>query len=261
MFKVALAQTAHPVDGDVIKMVASHCEKAASQGAKLIVFPESLMTRYEEEHHAFQKAAEALDGAFCTAMNRLARRYGVWIIYTVNELNPQSEKPFNTAVLVDDAGAVKSVYRKVHLFDSATTTESERMSKGEKLSAVVEAPFGRLGIGICYDLRFPEFARRLALQGADILIYPAAWVSGENKVLQWKTLLAARAVENCAYAIGISRCDEGYCGNSAVFSPQGVEVASCANDEELLICEIDLSENKRAREAIPVLSNRRDDLY
>jgi len=259
-FTLALAQCTHPADGKVEALVEGYASQAAAHSADLLVFPESLMTRYEEELESFAAAAQPLDGEYCTALNSIAARHGLWMVYTVNELNPNG-RPFNTAVAVDAQGTMQSVYRKIHLFDSATTTESSRMSAGSDAPRVVETPFGKLGVGICYDLRFPEFARSLALQGCELLVYPAAWVAGELKVEQWRTLLAARAVENEVFVAGLSRCDEGYIGCSAVFDPLGRCVAQAGSEEELLTCTIDTSVRDDARTRIPVFDHRKPELY
>ena len=257
---VAVAQCCHPADGDVVGMVEEYCRRAAGRGADLLVFPESLMTRYEAELGAFLAAAEPLGGAFSTAVDALSARYGLWMVYTMNELNPAGN-PFNTAVVVDGQGRKAGVYRKVHLFDTDFTRESDRMSAGDALFEPVDAPFGKLGLGICYDLRFPEVARFAALRGADIMVYPAAWVSGEGKARQWLTLLAARAIEGEMFVVGACRSDEGYGGCSCVVSPTGEVVAEAGPDEELLVAEIDMSDLGDVRRRMPVLQHRKAELY
>ena len=258
--RIALAQTEHPKDMDVIKLVNEWSKQACDAGADLVVFPESLMTRYEEEQNDFLQAAQSIDGPFCTAINECALHNNMWIYYTAN-IASEGALPLNTAILVTDEGKVANVYHKVHLFDSDTTTESSRMSAGSELPHCVDTPVGRLGWGICYDLRFPELTRTQALDGAQVIIFSAAWVDGPEKVHQWKTLLAARAIENGIYAIGVSRCDEGYIGSSCAFDPYGAEIASAGTTPELLVVDIDLDLVEKAQTAIPSLKNRRADLY
>ena len=206
---IGLAQTKHPEDGDVIALVERFAAEARSRRVDVLVFPESLMSRYEKEAEAFVREAEPADGAFSTALDAIAARYGLWMVYTLNERNPQGN-PFNTAIIVDSTGTKRGIYRKIHLFDTDFTHESDRMSAGSALFEPIDTPFGKIGLAICYDLRFPEQARAAALAGCDILIYPAAWVSGNTKAEQWHTLLAARAIENEMFVVGVSRADEGY---------------------------------------------------
>jgi len=257
---IALAQTCHPADGNVLALVEDNLVRASDAGVQLVVFPESLMSRYEAERGDFLAASEPLDGPFATAVNALAARYGVWVVYTVNELNPDG-LPFNTAVVTDSAGVMRGFYRKVHLFDSATTCESERMAAGDKLFVPIDTPFGKLGLAICYDLRFPEVTRAAALQGCDLFVYPAAWVDGEGKRIQWRALLRARAIENELFVAGVCRADQGYVGSSCVFAPNGDELACAGTDPELLVVRLDPEAIARQRAAIPVFDHRRPSLY
>ena len=158
---IGLAQTKHPEDGDVIALVERFAAEARSRGVDMLVFPESLMSRYEKEAEAFVREAEPVDGAFATALDRVAARYGLWMVYTLNERNPK-DNPFNTAIIVDSTGTKRGIYRKIHLFDTDFTHESDRMSAGRALFDPIDTPFGKIGLAICYDLRFPEQARAAA---------------------------------------------------------------------------------------------------
>lgn len=259
-FMVGIAQTCHPDDGDVISLVDRFAEDAQAKGVDLLVFPESLMSRYEAELGDFLAESQLIDGQFAMAVNAIAAKHRLWIVYTMNELNP-SGKPFNTAIAVDAKGVVRGVYRKVHLFDSATTTESERMAASDTLFEPIHTPFGKLGMAICYDLRFPEVARTAALAGCDIMVYPSAWVDGIGKAAQWETLLSARAIENEMFVVGACRADKGYIGHSLVIAPDGVVLAKGGEGEELLIAQLDSQRLDRMRTAIPVFSHRRPDVY
>lgn len=268
MFRLGLAQYGHPADGDVIAMADEVMAKACAAGVNLIVFPESFMTPFEMNPVEFAEAAQPVDGEFCQAMNALAARHGIWTVYTMNEANSEGGAPFNTAIVVDDAGVVRGSYRKVHLFDTDFVRESDKISHGSRLFDPIQTPFAKLGVGICYDLRFPEPARAAALAGCDLLVYPSAWVDGPSKVFQWKTLLAARAIENEMFVAGVSRPDRAfgsqkrdYAGHSCVFGPMGEEVAAAGGADQLLVADIDLSAIERTRAAMPVLEHRRTELY
>lgn len=270
-FTLGLAQCCHPADGDVLGMVDRWMARAVDAGVDLLAFPESLMTPYELSPDAFADAAEPIDGPFCTGVAQLACKHSLWCVFTMNEKNTtgaQAMPPFNTAIVVDNDGKRKAVYRKVHLFDTDFTRESDKVTPGDELFAPLETPFCTLGLGICYDVRFPELARHAALAGCDVLLLPAAWVDGPRKVNQWRTLLAARAIENELFVAGLSRCDRAfgeakrdYAGHSCVFNPLGDMIAAAELDEELLVAEINLDEIASARAAMPVLNHLRTDLY
>ena len=269
MFRLGLAQCCHPADGDVIGMADAWMRRAKEHGVDVLVFPESLMTPYELDARAFARAAEPLDGSFCAQMDALAASRGLWVSYTVNERGLEDGAlPFNTVVVVDAEGKRRSAYRKVHLFDTDFTRESDKVCAGNALPEVLETPFGRICVAICYDLRFPELARAAAIDGCDVLVYSSAWVDGPRKVEQWRTLLRARAVENEVFVAGLSRCDRefgtakrDYAGHSCVFDPLGDEMAAAGLEEALVIADIDVSAIAQARAAMPVLDHRRSDLY
>lgn len=267
-FKLGLAQCCHPDDGDVLAMADAWAARAKAAGVDVLAFPESLMTPFDASVEEFAEAAQPIDGPFCLGMDAIAAKHGLWIVYTANERRGEG-RPFNTAIVVDAAGRKQAVYRKVHLFDTDFVKESDKVAAGGEFMRPVETPFGRIGVAICYDLRFPEQARAAALAGADLLVYPSAWVDGPRKVDQWRTLLAARAIENELFVAGLSRCDRAfgdakrdYAGHSVVFGPLGEVVAEAAHAaEELLVADIDLTAVARARAAMPVLDHRREDVY
>lgn len=281
-FILGLAQCTHPADGNVVGMARFWFEAAAASKVDLLVFPEAFMGPYDEERGCYRADPEPLDGPFAHAIDALAAEFGIWIVYTLNELNPSGGRPFNTAVVTDSAGAQRGAYRKVHLFDAQGYRESDRLSAGSELFAPIETPFGKLGLAICYDLRFPEVARAAALAGCQVMLYPAAWVSGPKKALQWETLLEARAIENSMFVAGVTRTDRGYIGNSCIFGPDGALLADGepafgselpksmqpdefdernAATEMLVMAQIDLTRIDEVRTATPSLAHRRPDVY
>ena len=260
-FILGIAQTCHPVDGDVVALVRAYARKAKAAGAQLLVFPESLMSVYEKEREAFVNESQPVDGPFPAAMNAIAREEGLWLVYTMNERADNGGLPFNTAIITDDMGTVRGIYRKTHLFDTDFTQESSRMQASDALFQPIDTPFGRLGLAICYDLRFPEVARVEALDGCQVMIYPAAWADGKVKAHQWRTLLAARAIENGMFVVGVSRADAGYIGQSCVVDPRGTIIAQAGPDEQLLTCTIDTDLIAQVRAINPTLDHRRPALY
>ena len=260
-FELGLAQTTHPLDGDVIAMVRRYAQQARMYGVDLLVFPESLMTPFNKDPEDYRAVAEAVGGPYTTAINAIAAEYGVWMIYTMLESSEENQQPFNTALVVDDHGIIRGTYRKVHLFDTEQITESDRVAAGSELFQPLETPFGTIGLGICYDLRFPEMARIAARQGCELMIYTSAWLDGPHKVEHWRTLLQARAIENEFYVAGLSRCDPGYVGQSCIVDPWGNIIEEGGRIMELIIATIDTDEIASAREAMPILAHVRNDVY
>ena len=261
MYKIALAQMPHPADGNVVAAARQQAQDAANAGAQLLVFPECLMTPFEKTPEDFAASAQPLEGPFAQAMRQMAREFGLWVVFTMNEENSKGGAPYNTAVVVDDQGRLVNRYRKTHLYIAHGLDESQKMSFGKELFPPVETPFCTLGLGICYDLRFPETARVAALAGADLLVFPTAWVKGPHKLNHWRTLLAARASENELFVAGCCRPDSTYVGHSLVADPLGNIIAEAGEGSELLVVEIDRDQVVSARDAMPCLEHRRPTLY
>ena len=262
-FRLALVQCKHP-QGDTVdatvELVEVWSKWAKADGANIVAFPESLMTRYEKGRGQFLAEAQSLGGTYCSVINAMAKKLDLWIVYTVNEFNPAGN-PYNTVVVTGNDGRMHGFYRKVHLFDTDFTRESDRMSAGRQLFQPIDTPFCKLGLSICYDLRFPEVARFAAMHGCQLLINPAAWVAGPVKAEQWRTLIAARAIENEMFVAGVSRCDEGYIGNSCICDPFGNTVAQADASEQIVFANIDVAQIDEVRSKIPVFRHRRPECY
>lgn len=265
MFKLALAQMAHPANGNVTDAVRIWALQAKRAGAQLVVFPECLMTPFEKTPEEFAASAQPLHGTFTRAMSSIAQEAGLWIIFTLNEKNPSGGAPYNTAVVIDANGTLRGSYRKTHLYAAHGIDEGQKMSAGFPLFAPIETPFCTLGVGICHDLRFPEVARAAALAGCNVLIFPAAWVGGSHKIQHWNTLLSARAIENELFVAGCCRPDRNCIGHSRVIGPLGEVLAEAGDDlgqeSQLIVADIDIDQVKRVRDAMPILQHRRPELY
>lgn len=266
-FTLVLAQSGYPQDGDVLAQIEGFATKAEAAGAALLAFPEALMSPRELTASELHTLAETLDGPFMQEVGRIAARHRLWMVGTMSEVNPAGGPPLNTAFVVDDAGALRGSYQKCHLYDAHGVRESERMTAGSQLDVVVPTPFCTLGLAICYDLRFPEAARALALAGADLLLYPAAWYDGPHKLSHWETLLKARAIENELFVAGICHAGERFVGESLVYGPLGELVAqgpgtdAPSKGEGLVIARVNTSAVASARDAMPVFDHRRPELY
>ena len=165
-------------------------------------------------------------------------------------------------IILNDLGELVSDYKKTHLFNAYKWKESMNTLKGDCLFTPIKTPVGVIGLGICYDLRFPELARYEALSGTQVMLYPAAWVKGEGKFMQWETLLRARAIENEMYVLGCCHYSkEHYMGRSTGFAPDGTRLYLGEEKEELLYAQIDKEQIQNIRTANPVFENRRKDLY
>lgn len=228
--------------------LARVCAQATGTHLDLLVFPENFSTE-----------PEPIDGPLARHMCDVARQLGTWIVYAGRETNPKGALPYNTAVVIDKSGAVRASYQKCHLYDAHAERESERMAPGCALFDPVSAPFGSLGIGICYDLRFPEVARHAATRGCTLMVYPAAWHDGPCKLEHWKTLLTARAIENEFFVAGVCLSGERYVNESYVIDPLGRIRAQ--GSDALVVCTFDTAEVARTRSAMPVLEHRRPSIY
>ena len=225
---------------------------------ELVALPEMWCCPYNNA--AFVQYAEPQGGETWRLLRDTARACGVWLVAgSVPERD--GDAIYNTCYVFDPQGTQQAKHRKVHLFDAGPHRESGRMSAGDVIFRPIDTPFGKLGIAICYDLRFPELARRQAIEGAEILVYPAAWVDGAGKKRQWETLLAARAIENELFVVGVCRADDGYIGSSLVAAPDGSLLVEGSGDEGLYTCELDTESLEPLRENMPIFGHRRPDIY
>jgi predicted amidohydrolase len=162
--------------------------------------------------------------------------------------------PYNTVVV---RGAAHLDYRKIHLYDSFGYRESDVLAAGPIEPATFTLDGTTVGLMTCYDLRFPELARRLVDAGAEVILVPAAWVAGPRKVDHWTTLLRARAIENTAYVVGVGQPAPRYTGHSLVVGPLGDVLAEGGDGAEILTVRLDLAAVAEARRTNPSLANRR----
>ncbi len=221
----------------------------------LLVLPEAAARDFGEPGSALGPYAEPLDGPFATALARVAEDRGTAVLGGMFEASEDPDRPFNTLVLAGAGGTAS--YRKIHLYDSFGQRESDIVTPGP-LTPVV-ATIGELPVGLmtCYDLRFPELARALSAQGAEVLVLPAAWVAGPGKVDQWRTLVRARAIENLCWVVAAAQPGPRYCGHSMVVGPTGDVVAEAGEGEELLHAVLDRDAVADSRHRNTSLTNRR----
>jgi predicted amidohydrolase len=243
-------------------------ERAAAHGARLVATPEN--TNYLGPHGEKVRRAEPLDGPTVGRFRELAARLGIHLLLgSFNErADGDAARCHNTSVLLGPDGALLATYRKIHLFDVAvpggvTFRESETVVPGEA-PVVADTSLGRLGLSICYDLRFGELYRRLAADGATLLTVPSAFTLATGKD-HWHPLLRARAIETQCWLIAPAQVgshdDEGLkesYGHAAIVDPWGVVAADAgAAGPGVALAEIDPGRVEAVRRAIPVADHRR----
>jgi deaminated glutathione amidase len=238
---------------------------AAADGAELVALPEkwNLLGPGEE----LLAGAEPLDGPSLAAARGWARELGVHLLAgSVSERT--GERAFNTSVLIGPDGEDLAVYRKIHLFDVDAGGVAYRESEHEQPGAeLVSAPVGDLVVGltICYDLRFPELYRILALRGAELLAVPSAFTSATGRD-HWEVLLRARAIEDQAFVlapnqVGTAPPQYDSWGHSAIVDPWGRLLAVGGDGEGFVAADLDRAELERVLESLPALAHRRPGAY
>jgi len=207
-----------------------------------------------------QKVAESIPNALTHELSKKAKEYAVYIIGG-SFFEKRDEGNFNTSLLFDRNGDIIGSYSKVHLFDALGIKESDTTTGGKDIP-IFQLDFGTIGITICYDLRFPELYRTLALKGVDIIFVPSAFLSTTG---HWETLVRAVAVQNLLHVVAVNAIGEYegifFEGKSMIVDPWGVSLATAPKREGVVYAEIDLDSQKDLRRELPVLNNRRPDLY
>lgn len=266
MLKAACIQlNAGPDIAANLKDAASLVRDAAGQGAQFIATPENTC-------HIRMPATEKLKSSpveekhpALPLFSELAKQTGAWLLLGSVSVKISDDKIANRSYLFNDKGAIAATYDKIHLFDvdldgGETYRESATVKPGEK-AITVDAPFGRIGMTICYDVRFPSLYRTLAQAGAGILTVPAAFTVPTGKA-HWETLLRARAIENGAFVIAPAQCGthdggRGTYGHSLIISPWGDVLADGGDTPGIIMADLDLGAVDKARRSIPSLQHDR----
>ena len=268
---IALVQMKSSEDKEEnLKLSLNFIKEASKKNADLICFPEFQMAFSPGNQSAKQlvKLSESVNGGnFVFTLCSAAKRNKINVIATIYEryINNSNAKyknrVFDTAVMINNKGIIRSVYRKVHLYDALGFKESVKMMAGDTIEKPVKTSSGNLGLMICYDVRFPEISRILTVEGANILVVPSAWVHGIMKEEHWQTMLKARAIENGSYVIAPDQVGNIFSGRSMVVDPFGISLLDMGNREGMEVIEIDKSRIQKIRESLPLLKNRRTDVY
>ena len=267
-----------------LRSAAALVEAAAGAGARLIALPETWL--YKGRSAGIRASAEAADGPGNAALAQLAARFGVYVLAgSVYEPAGADGRVYNSSALFGPDGGLLAVYRKIHLFDvvagETVYRESEDVCAGDEVVTVsIDAGAARshhgetapsatapvtLGLSICYDLRFPELYRSLALMGAQVLCVPSAFTALTGAA-HWEVLLRARAVENGCFVVAPGQVGEhlpgrACFGHSMIVDPWGEVLAELPDGVGYCLAEIDLGRVAAVRAQIPSLQNRRPDVY
>jgi omega-amidase len=231
-------------------------EEAERRGSHLLILPELWSTGYDLEHGATH--ATPTDAGMFAQIGRLARKHHLHILGSC--LAQQADGIANTLVWHGRDGRILGEYSKLHLF--RLMDEDQYLVAGQQ-PVLVKSEWGLAGLTICYDLRFPELFRRYAVAGAQMAFVPAEWP--HPRLAHWQTLLRARAIENQFFVIACNRVgtskNSSFFGHSCIINPWGETVIEAGEQEILLTAEIDLAEVAAARQRIPILSDRRPEVY
>lgn len=203
--------------------------------------------------------AEPLDGPFITLLREQTVRTGVAVVAGTTLPGADPAHAVNAVVAVSGEGELAGVYRKVHLYDAFGHRESDRLEAGpaDAPPLTMDVAGMRVGVLTCYDLRFPESARRVVDAGADVLVVPAAWAAGPLKAMHWRTLAIARAIENTAVVIAVGQAGTGVTGRSLVAGPDGQVGLELGAEPELRTVDLDPAALAEVRERNPSLAHRR----
>ncbi|MBI2762166.1 MAG: carbon-nitrogen hydrolase family protein [Chloroflexi bacterium] len=246
-----------------VTRAAELTESAARGGARLIALPEYLQYRGPDD--GFRASARPIPGPFTAPFADIARAHACWVLVgSLAETAPDPGRPYNTSTLIGPDGEIAARYRKIHLFDvdvddGPKDLESARVTGGETL-VIANVDGAPLGMTVCYDLRFPELYRTLALEGAEILAVPSNFTERTGRD-HWEVLLRARAIENGAWVIAPAQIGgppgrPAY-GHSMVIDPWGIVVAQAPDREVIVHAVIDTDRVAAVRRQIPALANRR----
>ena len=246
-----------------LKKILNYILKAAQNKATLVAFPEFMMfyTAASQTPKKLASLAETINGNFVTTIANTAKENQIQVIGSFYEKSTKKDRVYDTSFIIDKSGKVISTYRKIHLYDALGFRESDKMTSGSKIAKPVTTSIGKVGMMICYDLRFPEMSRSLAAAGSEILVVPSAWVKGYMKEEHCLTINKTRAIENGCYVIAPDQVGNIYCGRSIVVDPYGKILLDMKKKQGIGYVNIELKKIKQIRKMLPLLKHRRTDVY
>ncbi len=262
--KVAIVQFKASTNKETnLKKIINFISKASKNKAKLVAFPEFMMfyTSSSQSPKQLAELAETINGNFVSEIAKSAKENRIQVVGSFYEKSAKKDRVYDTSFVIDKTGKVISTYRKIHLYDALGFRESDKMKSGSKISKPVKTSVGKVGMMICYDLRFPEMSRSLAAAGSEVLVAPSAWVKGHMKEEHWLTINKTRAIENGCYVVAPDQVGNIYCGRSVIVDPYGKILVDMKKKQGIAYADIDLKKIKQIRKVLPLLKNRRTDIY
>jgi predicted amidohydrolase len=263
-FRVALAQVSAAERKEVnLRRGVELIRSASDGGADLIVLPEQFMAYVPIEAPAsrYVGLAEEVNGEFISRLASEARKRRVHVVAGILEKSERRDRVYNTVVMIGPDGTIVSTHRKLQLFDAFGYKESSRFEPAPALEGAFKTRLGKMGMMTCYELRFPEMARILALQGAKVIVVPTAWLAGRMKEDHLQLLARARALENTVFVVVASQTGRIFTGRSLVVDPFGVSICDAGEQEGVAVTEIDTDRVTRVRKVLPSLRHTRWDVY
>ena len=242
-------------------------EEAVSQQARLVVLPENFALMGKTENDKVHEREEENNGPIQSFLAEQSARHGIWLVGGTIPMIASDESKVRAACLVyDDEGRQVARYDKIHLFDVELVdndeqyTESETIEPGDKV-VVIDSPFGRMGLSVCYDLRFPELFRQQLEAGMEIVVLPSAFTAITGRA-HWEVLVRARAIENLCYVIapdqgGYHLSGRETYGHSMIVDPWGTVLNSLSRGPGVVCADIELERLNSARRNFPAIKHRR----
>jgi len=243
-----------------------YIKEAAYRRADYIFFPEFQMafsSSTQTPDELYNSAEPLANSKFLKKICKYSEKYKIGIVGTFFEKNPYQtdKKVFDTAFCTNKNGKIVSVYRKLHLYDAFGFKESLKFNRGDEIPKLVPTTIGKMGLMICYDIRFPELSRILTVNGSNIIVIPSGWVHGIMKEEHWITMLKARAIENGVYVIAPNQVGNIFCGRSMIVDPLGSILTDLGDKRGIEYVEIQKERISEVRKTLPLLKNRRSDIY
>ena len=267
-YRIAVVQMDSRNDkGANVKYACQCIDEAAANGAKLISFPEIM--NLSSENIGEGGGHETIPGYTTEILIAKAKEHKMYIHSgSFCKAVEGENRAYNTSVIIDPEGKIIGEYHKLHPFDitmpdGTVNKESERIRPGDEI-VVADTALGKLGMSICYDIRFPELYRIMTLEGAQVIFTPASFTMATGKE-HWECILRTRAIENACYIVAADQIGQKHeflaYGHSMVIDPWGTIIAKARDEAGMFYADIDLDYEDKIRQKVPVLKNRRADIY
>lgn len=254
--KVAVGQFAvKPLWQENVNICIQLVTQASTAGAELLVLPEAVLARQRELPDLSVQSAQTLTGHYVSQLCEASSNHNLTTVLTLH--TPTTAGRAANMLIAIRAGKIIAEYQKIHLYDAFNIQESRLVDAGRSLAPIITVAGMKIGLMTCYDLRFPDQALALALQGAEVLVLPAAWLKGAHKEKHWETLLAARALDTTCYVVASGECGDQNIGQSRIIDPLGVTIAAASEAPALIFADLDKQRIVTVRQMLPVLKNRR----